>query len=414
LPSYDFTGLEIINNSLFLATANEVISINCIENINVKAPKIPEPYFTSIVIDDQKQPLINNEILLSHNTRKLEISFNTTGFLSKENIRYKYRLLDDSQKTEKIPWDTEETRSNKVIYNKLPEGNYSFQLVATSNGVSSMRQQIAIEVTGVFYKQWWFYLLLSIGVVISIWGYFYVKNKRVNEKQKLIFDKQQQELENVFLKLESLRSQMNPHFIFNALNSIQDYILHNEKKLARTYLVKFSRLIRIYLEHSQKNTITVSEEIEALTFYLQLEKDRFEDTFDYLISVSNDAHITTILIPTFLIQPYVENAIKHGLLHKKDNRKLLVEFSVDEENSLIKCIIEDNGIGRKYANEIKKRTQFSPKSFSSEANLKRIELLNKTRENPIKFHIDDKVDKNKKAQGTRVTISIPFSKNTFY
>lgn len=409
LPSYDFSGIEILDQTIFIGMANKILSLDVnrilrINNLHVQKPK---PYFTKFLVDGKEFTLGANEIFIPYDSRKLEIAFNTNGFLSKESVSYQYRLVEQSQNRNAIPWEIESSLSNKVIYNKLPEGEYIFELVALDKGIASDTKTISFIVAGVFYQQWWFYLLLALVSSFLIGLYFHFKNKRVQEKQGLIFAKQQQELENVFLKLESLRSQMNPHFIFNALNSIQDYILHNEKKLARTYLVKFSRLIRIYLEHSQKDTITIGEELEALSFYLQLEKDRFENSFKYELKVSNLIDENTVLIPTFLIQPYVENAIKHGLLHKKADRKLKVEFVLSDDHKAVKCIIDDNGVGRAYSSEIKKRVQFTTKSFSTEANLKRIELLNKTRRYPIVFAIIDKLDEGHKANGTRVELLIP-------
>jgi len=288
----------------------------------------------------------------------------------------------------------------------LLEGDYVFQLKALEGEHQSEVKEIHFSVAGVFYKQWWFYLLTSLFVTSLFWLYFRNANKRLKEKQLLLLDKQKKDLENVFLKLESLRSQMNPHFIFNALNSIQDYIIHNESKLARKYLVKFSRLIRIYLEHSQKDSISLQEEIDALQLYLDLEKDRFEDSLTYTIEQSDKLKETQIQIPTFLIQPYVENAIKHGLLHKKENRALQVLFSLNADNNVLKCIINENGIGRK-ASRVINAKRIKPKSFSSEANQKRIDLLNKTREKPIVLVIEDNYDKNNEATGTSVILTIP-------
>jgi LytS/YehU family sensor histidine kinase len=266
---------------------------------------------------------------------------------------------------------------------------------------------LQFTVEGIFYNKWWFYLLATFGICLLIWFYFRTQNKRLQEKQQLLLDKQSKELENIFLKLESLRSQMNPHFIFNALNSIQDYILHNEKKLARTYLVKFSRLIRLYLEHSQKDAISLDEELIALNLYLQLEKDRFEDSFQYQILMDENIPTETIFMPTFLLQPYVENAIKHGLLHKKNNRELNIHIKLDAETQLLTCIIDDNGIGRDASAIINHKKPFYPTSFSSDANEKRIELLNKTRESAIVLNIEDKKDTKNNATGTKVTILIP-------
>ena len=237
--------------------------------------------------------------------------------------------------------------------------------------------------------------------------YFSRKNKELKERQALLLARQEKEVENVFLKLESLRSQMNPHFIFNALNSIQDYILKNEKRLARDFLVKFSRLIRTFLEHSQKDLITLEEELSVLKLYLELEKDRFEHTFHYFLEVDKKLDKQSIEIPTFLIQPYIENAIKHGLLHLKGERLLHVRFIQNDDSKYLLVEIEDNGVGREASKRINDRKPLKPKSFSTKANQKRVELINKTREVPIELVIQDLFNEDRSAKGTIVKIKIP-------
>ncbi|AUC13895.1 hypothetical protein BTO06_01435 [Tenacibaculum sp. SZ-18] len=404
IPSYEFTGLQIIGSRLYASTSNELFSFDTKMVFDDNTLVKPKPYFNFISIDnkEKKHAATYN---IPTGGKKVEIGFNTTGFLSSENVSYEYRLLDAFENEKS--WEEETSKSNKVIFNKLPQGTYTFQLRAKKGDVYSDINEIQFNVAGVFYKQWWFFLALTGLFGFIFWSYFKQKSKEIQEKQMLIIDKQSKELENIFLKLESLRSQMNPHFIFNALNSIQDYILNNEKKLARTYLVKFSRLIRMYLEHSQKNKISLEEELAALNFYLQLEKDRFQDSFTYEVIVADNINKETIEIPTFLIQPYVENAIKHGLLHKRENRRLKVCFRINENQSVLQCKIDDNGVGRVASNEINTRKAFKPVSFSSEANAKRIDLLNKTRKKPIELDIKDKYDKYSKAIGTTVTINIP-------
>ncbi|MFY7670217.1 histidine kinase [Tenacibaculum sp. MEBiC06402] len=404
IPSYEFTGLEIIEDRLYASTSQELFSFDTKTVFDANKVLKPSPYFSFVSIDNVQENLAKSYSIPTDG-KKVEIGFNTNGFLSSENILYEYRLLDKSDKNK--DWEKETSKSNKVIFNKLPQGKYTFQLRAKKGDVYSDIQEIQFNVKGVFYKQWWFFLGLTIIIGFLIWNYFNRKNNELKEKQKLIIDKQSKELENIFLKLESLRSQMNPHFIFNALNSIQDYILNNEKKLARTYLVKFSRLIRMYLEHSQRDKISLEEELAALNFYLELEKDRFQDSFSYQIIVDEKLDKELVGIPTFLIQPYVENAIKHGLLHKKENRKLEIKFSINNQSNILHCSIDDNGVGRVTSNEINQRKAFKPVSFSSEANAKRIDLLNKTRKYPIKLEIKDKYNDALESQGTLVNIDIP-------
>ena len=173
--------------------------------------------------------------------------------------------------------------------------------------------------------------------------------------------------------LSSIKAQMNPHFLFNALNTIQSYIYLNDKESAIMYTSKFSDLTRNILEMSTKDTITLDEEIKSLTLYLELEKMRFEDTFNYEVNIDRELNRDYIKIPSMLVQPYVENAIKHGLLHKKNNRVLKLTFK--KENNLVVIIIDDNGIGRKRSQELNKIKNRMHQSFAMEANKKRLEIL---------------------------------------
>ncbi len=209
-------------------------------------------------------------------------------------------------------------------------------------------------------------------------------------------------------ELKALKAQMDPHFIFNALNSIQEYIILNQKKLASDYLGKFADLIRKYLNYSDKRAITLNEEIDCLQMYLELEAIRFEDKLEYKVIVDKNVNTEEILIPTMLIQPYVENALKHGLLHKKDDRKLAVTFHSSEDKILI-CTIEDNGIGRRKAEELNAKRSILHRSFAAKATESRLNLLNYGREKEIGVVYDDLYDNSKNAIGTKVIISIPYT-----
>ena len=208
-------------------------------------------------------------------------------------------------------------------------------------------------------------------------------------------------------ELKALRSQMNPHFIFNALNSIQEYIVSNEKKQAGKYLGKFADLMRMYLYHSQTKTITLREEIEALNLYLELEKLRFEDSLSYTLIIDENVDSDHTPIPSLIVQPYVENAIKHGLLHKKHNRKLSISFHVQQSAQVLECIIVDNGIGRKRSEEINKMRNPEHKSFAINATKTRLELLNYNSDTSIGEKIEDLFDENGDSIGTKVVLSIP-------
>lgn len=221
-------------------------------------------------------------------------------------------------------------------------------------------------------------------------------------KKRLEVEKQYRESE-----LKALRSQMNPHFIFNALNSIQEYIVTNEKKLAGKYLGKFADLMRMYLKHSQSKLITVHEEIEALDIYLELEKVRFNDTLNYQLKTDELNGADLMNIPPLLIQPFVENSLKHGLLHKASDRKLIVTFSNEKDDDVVCCVIEDNGIGRAKSAEINKMRRPDHESFATGAINTRLELMNESLDRPIEVETVDLHDEAGESCGTRVVLNIP-------
>lgn len=245
---------------------------------------------------------------------------------------------------------------------------------------------------------------LIIPITFLIAGGWYVNRRRL----KLQLEAEQKEYAKQMSELKALRSQMNPHFIFNAMNSIQEYIFANEKKLASSYLVKFSRLIRIYLEQSRLPEITLTKEIEALDLYLELENNRFGNQLNYLVDVDEDLDFETTFVPSLFIQPYVENAIKHGLLHKNGEKKLSIKFKRNRTKNQMIVTIKDNGIGRKAS--IKHNENRPYKSFSTEANLNRIELINAKRSKKLSVKFNDLTDEINNALGTEVIITIPLTK----
>lgn len=224
----------------------------------------------------------------------------------------------------------------------------------------------------------------------------------LHETQKrLALEKQYRDSE-----LKALKAQMNPHFIFNALNSIQEYIILNKKDLAGDYLGKFADLMRKYLQHSDSGTLTIQDEIESLEMYLELEALRFEDTLSYTFNVSEKINKEQLRIPTMLIQPYVENALKHGLLHRKTGRKLSITFT-NESDKTITCYIEDNGVGRERSAAIKAQSQYMHVSFATKATENRLSLLNYQKDRKIGVEIMDLFKEDGSARGTRVILSIP-------
>jgi sensor histidine kinase YesM len=203
---------------------------------------------------------------------------------------------------------------------------------------------------------------------------------------------------------------MNPHFIFNCLSSINKFILKNDTDTASDYLTRFSRLIRQTLTNSQLSLIPLSDEIEMLRLYLDMERLRFSETFNYNIIYENTIEPETIYIPPMLLQPFCENAIWHGLMHKEGQGRLDIMMSI--QNGELQCIITDNGIGREKAAELKGKTGAKQKSFGLKITTERLALFNDEKTIPSFYRTEDVLDEDKNVVGTRVILNIKFKNTT--
>lgn len=401
LESYSISDIEIIENQVYLSSNKGIFALE--KNKSFKTLQKPEIYFTGVTIQD-KNTVLQNNYKLSYDKNAIKIGFNSNGFQTSESVTYHYRLTGFNNE-----WRPLEKGIDFVRYSSLPSGNFTFEVKAENqNRIYSKPISITISIDAPFWQKWWFYTFISLTIVLLIWFYFKNRLLRVETEKKVMIEKAETDKELIFSQLENLRSQMNPHFIFNALNSIQEYILTSEKETASTFLVKFSRLMRIYLEHSKESEVLLEEELKAMRLYLELEKDRFEDTLDYTIIVDKALDTQSIKVPSLFIQPYIENALKHGLLHKKEDRKLEVHFRMNPQNDALICTVTDNGIGRKASAEMNGKKAYLHKSFATNANQKRVELINKTRTKKTSVTIEDLHDQAFVPNGTKVTILIPF------
>jgi tetratricopeptide (TPR) repeat protein len=235
--------------------------------------------------------------------------------------------------------------------------------------------------------------------------------KRRNEKLKNQNIQRKLQHETSEMEMQALRAQMNPHFIFNCLNSINRFIMKNESQAASDYLTQFSRLIRLVLNNSKKAWIPLEDEMEMLRLYLDMEKLRFKDAFSYRIHCDEDIDAASIFIPPLLLQPFVENAIWHGLMHKNENGLLDIFFKM--ENSILFCTVLDNGVGRAVAAAARSKSSQSHKSMGIKITRDRLALINsESRDNQIvSFQIEDVIDNNGDVAGTRVDLSIRYQEN---
>lgn len=237
----------------------------------------------------------------------------------------------------------------KVIYYNVPPGKYIFRMkVVNGYGVWSTRN-IEVIITPPWWTTWWF----RIGAILLIVGIFYsfvrwqVRQKFNQQLERSEKDKQLAELRQKTgdLEMQALRAQMNPHFVFNSLNAINRFILENNKTQASEYLTKFSRLVRLILQNSQSTLITLESELDSLHLYLELEALRFDHRFAYSVNIAGDLDPDVLKVPPLIIQPYAENAIWHGLMHKEEKGYLEIDIRQVENNLVI--TVRDNGVGRK-------------------------------------------------------------------
>jgi tetratricopeptide (TPR) repeat protein len=249
--------------------------------------------------------------------------------------------------------------------------------------------------------------ILLIMIVFGIISRIIYKRKRDKEQLTTDFKKQLAEAET-----KALRAQMNPHFIFNSLNSINSFVMDQKHEIASDYLIKFSKLIRLILDNSRSETISLEKELETLKLYVILEAARFDNRFKCVYSIAEDVDIHSIKIPPMLLQPFVENAIWHGLMQKEGEGTITVEIAMSNEQlavnneQLLKITITDDGIGREKAAELKSKSA-THKSHGLKVTSQRIEMMNKLNSSGAKVNIIDLKDGQGNAMGTRVELIIP-------
>lgn len=336
----------------------------------------------------------SNKKNLKYKENNLSFLFDAILFQSMGLHNFQYRLLgfDDE-------WLERSARENRLDFLNLKHGDYTLQLKVTLRDYESEFIEYSFTILKPFWLKSWFITLIIL-VFLIILFFVYQAAKQITRKEELILRKL------ALSQLTALRSQMNPHFMFNVLNSVQGLIYSNQKNKASEYLGKFSELMRKILNNSDKSKIDLNEEIETLKLYIELEAERFDEDFEYDIKIDEKLLNSDLKIPSMIVQPYIENAIKHGLLHKKGHKKLHVNFAFSEKKSFLAIIIEDNGVGREASLVINKNKQ-KHNSFATKAINRRIELLNKQLSKPIQLQIVDfDLEKDSKT-GTKIILNIP-------
>mgnify|MGYP006181483015 CR=1 FL=1 len=385
LLSDDLNDLYIDKDTAYFATNNGLIYFAYNHSLqNTVAPKI---YITSILNNKKLLDLTRNSFILKPNEQNLIINFSAVDFKNR-NITYRYRLK------EKAPWI--ETRNRRIELSSLEPGTYIFEISAKSqNSNWSKATKIKLTLERKFYQSWWFICAMAMlsGYLIYVIGVSITKQQKNKEQEQLL-------LKNKILMLEqqALQAMMNPHFVFNVMNSIQHYINTKNTASANKVLTGFARLIRKNLEICTQSYISLEEEVSYLNLYLSLEKNRFGEKFQYEINVDGEIDKVDTFIPSMLLQPYIENAIWHGIMPKEEGGTVVININEVNDDTLL-ISIADDGIGIDNSLAAKKEGhQSKGMALTNE----RINLLNKIEAKAIQVNI-----KQNGKTGTIVSISIP-------
>lgn len=382
LPSnkiYDFT---LYDDTLLVTTdvGTSIVIIN-----EQKYSPIPL-YLTGVKVEGKSRD-IQKDYELQYNESVLDVTFEGLSFVQEGEIEYQYQLMGVDK-----GWVS--TNSSTIRYTNIPDGEFSFWLRAKKldkawtkpECLFVVKKEQPIWENGVFIFLAFLFTTIIIAVIVR--NHYRRREKEEHNKLKVLN-----------LERKTLQAQMNPHFMFNSLTSLQNLIIKDDKEGAQEYLGRFSRLTRLALTHSTQNFIPFSQEIELLEHYVKLERIRFSDCFDYEFKINLEDK--SIYMAPMLVQPFIENAIRHGLSGKDKDGKLHVEWK-DRDDKTLFCIISDNGVGRANSKTDKKR-----RSLGIGLVKERLDILLDSRAITIQDLIEDG-----EPAGTRVTLILPFKYST--
>jgi streptogramin lyase len=417
---------------------------------------VPPVVITQFRLFDQPLPGKHeySQLELAYDQNFFSLEFAALSYSSSEKNRYAYQLVGVDK-----DWVYSGSRHSST-YTDVDPGSYTFRVKGSNNDGVWNQQGTSIRI--LIHPPWWrtfwaysFYFLCFLSGVFAVDRYQrrrLIEREREKARQReleqarevekanqelalqkeelqstlehlkatqtQLVEQEKASLENELkleraatqnrmteLEMQALRAQMNPHFIFNCLNSINRFILKNESEAASDYLTKFSRLIRLILLNSQSQSVPLENELEALKLYLEMEMLRFEGRFWFQITPHPELEVEDLEVPPLIIQPYVENAIWHGLMHKEGQGHLFIDLH--RENGLLLCQITDDGVGRKRAAELKSKSASKAKSLGMQITSHRLALINSLNEKETTVQITDLVDTAGDACGTRVVLKIP-------
>ena len=383
------------SGSIWFGTVNGLVKHNPVKYVaNDNEAKLS---FTKMKLfyDDT---LLPQDAQLASDLNNIRFDFIGICLTNPEKVLYIHKL-EGFEKS----WSPTTTQNN-VTYSNLPPGNYVFKVRCCNNqGVWNTEPlTFSFSVDTPYYKRWWFILSLLAFIALVIFTIFRIRLNQLKREQE---KESKTQIEISKNELKALRAQMNPHFLFNSLNSIQHYIISNKGDEAVFYLNRFAKLMRMILANSEKTTITLNEEINGLKIYIELEQMRFSTLFDFEINMDENIDADYEQIPSMLLQPYVENAILHGLVPKDGGGLLQINFFI--KDNFLHITIQDNGIGRKKSVEIKSHSTKSHASMGMKITNDRLRLLSNIEQISYTVNFTDLYDEQSNPTGTRVEITWP-------
>ena len=381
-----FKTSQIFENELWLGTQNGFYKLN-LDKILSKQKTVEKIIIQSVLINNQLLSNKNNrwfsynsnELISDYKHNSFSIDFIPIGHPFPNKLKFRYRL---NSKNNWSPYTDKPT----VFLSYLPHGNYNLeiQVLDLNSGETKQFKILKLIITPPFWVTWWFIFLVVL--VISTGLFFVIKRNKKNAEEKALIQQRIAET-----KLEALKSQMNPHFTFNAMNTIQDFIISNDIDNSLNFVSELAKLMRLTLDNSTKKTITLQEEIAFLQHYIYIENTRFGNKINVNLSIDSKINAQEIEVPTMLLQPFVENVFVHAFNAEYPNPKLDISFQLKETN-VLECRIRDNGKGKASFNKVKLHT-----SKALQLAEERLHLIQPQISNPITINFTE-------SEGTFVVI----------
>ena len=396
LPSDNIDKVAADADNLYLSTSEGICTFPLTEELANNRP--PPVYIHEVWVNDRPVDHKSGALVFPHDENSLRIDIDALTF-KKGRAELLYELSGPNGRM------TKKNEGNVIVFDNLPPGNYRLAVYALNNdGLKSTRPAVLeFGISNPFWLRAWFMVLCVLSFLAGVYVVFRrsVKAVKRREEEKNRIHRLVSES-----KLSALQAQMNPHFIFNAINSIQNYILKKKEQDAYDYLAKFGRLIRTVLNHSLQKNLALYQELDTIKLYVELEQLRFKNAFEFRVQVHETVNIYETYVPAMLIQPYVENAIWHGLMKLDNKRKGVLLLDICIEGDRLKVTVEDNGVGRARAAEGRRDDFHLP--VAAVLTEQRLAIINNMQGyETTHISVVDLFDAEGNACGTRVEIWVP-------